>query len=132
MKSSWYIAAAGQRCCRSVVIGWKIRMGDGMEDTYIFQISTSLFEFSLPFIIGELERQKSENGRYGRFFTQLILFKPNLEHIDWQQVNAQPQSSAFSRPLSGHTRGTKLHITTRRKQAAEKLPQSGHTITAAM
>lgn len=107
-------------------------MGDGMEDTYIFQISTSLFEFRLPFIIGELERQKSENRRYGRFFTQLILFKPNLEHIDWQQVNAQPQSSAFSRPLSGHTRGTKLHITTRRKQAAEKLPQSGHTITAAM
>lgn len=81
-----------------------------MEDTYIFQISTSLFEFRLPFIIGELERQKSENGRYGRFFTQLILFKPNLEHIDWQQINAQPQSSTFSRQLSGHTRGTKLHI----------------------
>lgn len=57
-------------------------LGDGLEDTDIFQISTSLFEFRLPLTISELERQKSENGRYGRFFTQLILFKLNLEHTE--------------------------------------------------
>lgn len=57
-------------------------LGDGLEDTDIFQISTSLFEFRLPFIISKLERQKSKNGRYGRFFTQLILFKLNLEDTE--------------------------------------------------
>ena len=77
-----FIAVAGQRCCRSVVIGWKIRLGDRLEDTDIFQISTSLFEFRLPLIISELERQKYKTGRYGRFFTQLILFKLNLEHTE--------------------------------------------------
>ena len=57
-------------------------LGDGLEDTDIFQISTSLFEFRLLFTISELERLESENGRYGRFFTQLILFKLNLEHTE--------------------------------------------------
>ena len=59
---------------------WKIRLGDGLEDTDIFQISTSLLGFRLPLTISELEKSESENGRYGRFFTQLILFKLNLEH----------------------------------------------------
>lgn len=57
-------------------------LGDGLEDTDIFQISTSLFKFRLLFTISELERLESKNGRYGRFFTQLILFKPNLEHTE--------------------------------------------------
>ena len=101
------VAVAGQRCCRSAVIGWKIRMGDGMGDTCIFQISTSLFWFRLPFIISELGRQKSQNGRYGRFFTQLILFKSNLEHTEvyWGRcikkrlsVEINSQSSTVPRP----------------------------------